>query len=164
MFLISACLALVSYRRRGAQAVDASADIKLDLPFSLPVALKYGFVFLVLHVLGSLAQREFGEAGFYAVSLVGGLMSSASAVAAAATLASHGHLPGAVAAKGAVLASFTSMAFSLSFVLRTRNAGLVRKLGLSMLCVAAGGLAGILVTDALQPTLAHWMEMVRVKP
>lgn len=68
----------------------------------LPLALKYGFVFLVLHVLGELAQRQFGELVFYFVSVVGGRMSSASAVAAAATLASRGTLPPDVTAAGVI--------------------------------------------------------------
>ena len=156
MLLTSASLALLSYRMRATLPPNGSAAIKLGLPFSLPVALKYGLIFMLLHIFGSLAQREFGEAGFYVVSVVGGLMSSASAVAAAAALVTQGTLPPMVAGKGAVLASFTSMAFSLSFVLRTRNSALVRRLAVAMLCVAAGGIVGGLVSDGVQPTLARW--------
>ncbi|MEO8857113.1 MAG: MgtC/SapB family protein [Burkholderiaceae bacterium] len=161
MFLVSALLALAHYAKRHPNSDKDPAEIKLDLPFSLPVALKYGLVFLVLHILGSLAQREFGSAGFYAVSAVGGLMSSASAVAAAAQFAAHGSLPAVVAGQGAVLASFTSMAFSLSFVLRTRNKPLVRKLGASMLGVAIAGVAGVLLAGMLRPTLTAWVELLR---
>jgi uncharacterized membrane protein (DUF4010 family) len=160
MFLASAVLAFISYQRRNKTPTATAASINLDLPFSLPVALRYGLVFLLLHVFGNLAQRQFGEAGFYVVSAVGGLMSSASAVAAAATLASQGSLSAAVAGKGAVLASFISIAFSLSFVLRTRNATLVRKLGAAMLCVAAGGLVGGLLSDLVQPIFAQWIDAI----
>lgn len=158
MLLASTLLALWSYRRRGQSAPVGTAEIRLGLPFSLPVALKYGFVFLLLHVFGSLAQRQFGEAGFYFVSVVGGLMSSASAVGAAAALVAQGSLSPAVAGKGAVLASFTSMAFSLSFVLRTRQGSLVRRLALAMLCVALGGLLGAMLSDTVQPVLGRWIE------
>jgi uncharacterized membrane protein (DUF4010 family) len=161
MFLASALLAFVSYRRREVAAPRDPGEIKLELPFSLPVALKYGFLFLLIHIVGSFAQREFGEAGFYAISLIGGLMSSASAVAAAATLASQGTLSAAVAAKGAVLASFVSIAFSLSFVLRTRNRGLIGRLTVAMLGVALCGAIGVVVTDSVQPILVHWVEVLR---
>ncbi len=84
-------------------------------------------------------------------------MSSASAVAAAATLAAQGSLAPGVAGTGAVLASFTSMAFSLSFVLRTRERGLVLRLGTSMLGVAGAGLVGLLLSRQLEPWFAQWL-------
>jgi uncharacterized membrane protein (DUF4010 family) len=62
-------------------------DLKLEQPFSLKAALKFGVIFLVLSVAGVLAQRSLGVFGFYAVSIAGGLLSSASAVAAAGTAA-----------------------------------------------------------------------------
>ena len=157
MLLCCVALVLASLRgRHGLPPVQAPA-ITLDLPFSLPQALKYGMVFLLLHVVGALTQRQFGDAGFYFVSVVGGLMSSASAVAAAATLAAQGSLAPGVAGTGAVLASFTSMAFSLSFVLRTRERGLILRLGAAMLSVAAAGLAGLLLARQLEPWLAQWL-------
>lgn len=50
----------------------------LESPFSLTAAFKFGIIFLVLRMAGTLAQRALGEAGFYAVSAVGGVISSAS--------------------------------------------------------------------------------------
>ncbi|MDB5818229.1 MAG: magnesium transporter accessory protein, partial [Rhizobacter sp.] len=161
MFVASAALALLSYGRRRPTASVGGPDIKLSLPFSLPVALKYGLLFLVLHVVGSLMQKQFGSVGFYAVSVIGGLMSSASAVAAAATLASQGSLPATVAGKGAVIASFTSIAFSLSFVLRTRDSALIRRLSVAMVCVAAAGVVGVVTSDTAEPLIARWLESVQ---
>lgn len=143
MMLASAVLVLWSYRRATRGPVPDVPEIKLDLPFSLPLALKYGVVFLVLHIVGGLTQRQFGDAGFYFVSVVGGLMSSASAVAAAAALASQGSLSASTAGTGAVLASLTSIAFSMSFVLRTRERRLTTKLCTAMLCIAVAGAIGL---------------------
>jgi uncharacterized membrane protein (DUF4010 family) len=78
-------------------------DLKLEQPFSLKAALKFGVVFLVLSVAGVLAQRSLGVFGFYAVSIAGGLLSSASAVAAAGTAAAHHQVSFRVAANGAVI-------------------------------------------------------------
>jgi uncharacterized membrane protein (DUF4010 family) len=152
MLLASATLALLGYRSRSGQVLAQAGDMKLELPFSLALALKYGLVFLVLHVLGNLAQREFGNIGFYLVSVLGGLMSSASAVAAAGTLASHGALPPTVAGTGAVLASFTTIAFSLSFVLRSGQRALSRNVGVALLAVIVAGALGVLITH-LAPAL-----------
>jgi len=159
MLCVSAVMVLVSMRQRRFQAAGSAPEINLDMPFSLPQALKYGAIFLILHVLGALTQRQFGDSGFYLISVVGGLLSSASAVAAAAALASQGSIGPTTAGIGAVLASFTSIAFSLSFVLRTRNPALVRRLAMSMVLIAIAGIVGLLLGHLVQP----WVEPLLVR-
>lgn len=157
MLLVSAAMVLLSYWRGDFAGQAQPLDMQLELPFSLPVALRYGLLFLILHVAGDLMQRQFGDAGFYAVTLLGGLMSSASAVAAAASLAAKGDLPAIVAGHGAVLASLASIGFSLSFVWRTRQPLLVRRLAAGMLCIALAGLAGAWVANAVGERLTGWL-------
>ncbi|KAI1693174.1 mgtC family domain-containing protein [Ditylenchus destructor] len=70
MMLASAVLVLWSYRRATRGPVPDVPEIKLDLPFSLPLALKYGVVFLVLHIVGGLTQRQFGDAASTSMSFV----------------------------------------------------------------------------------------------
>ena len=82
--------------------------LNLEQPFSLSAALKFGLLFLALHIAERLPQRYLGIFGFYAVSTAGGLLSSASAVAAAGTVAAHNEVPVQIAANGAVLASLAS--------------------------------------------------------
>jgi uncharacterized membrane protein (DUF4010 family) len=84
-------------------------NLKLEQPFSLKAALKFGVVFLVMSVAGVLAQRILVVFGFYAVSIAGGLISSASAVAAAGTAAGQHQVSFRVAANGALLAALTSV-------------------------------------------------------
>jgi uncharacterized membrane protein (DUF4010 family) len=141
----------------------AHEQVELPLPFSLSAALKYGLVFLVLHVAGVIAQRGFGEAGFYAVSLIGGVVSSASAVAAAASLVSNGSVPSHVASTGAVIASLASVLINLPLVLRAHNKGLTLRLSIAMLSISAIGIIGALASKPLLnfllekiPTLAQW--------
>ncbi|MBH1965275.1 MAG: MgtC/SapB family protein [Comamonadaceae bacterium] len=157
----SAILVLFSLRNRHNHAAGSAPDIHLEMPFSLPQALKYGLIFLLLHIVGALTQRQFGDSGFYFVSIVGGLLSSASAVAAAAALASQGSVSPLTAGVGAVLASFTSIAFSLSFVLRTRNPALVRKLALSMVMIAIAGLCGLLLGHLVEPWVEQILKLMR---
>jgi uncharacterized membrane protein (DUF4010 family) len=164
MLVTGAVLVLVSYRHRSEPAPQDAGGLKLELPFSLVRALRFGFVFLLLHVAGSLTQREFGAVGFYVVSVVGGLMSSASAVAAAATLASRGTIAPDVAGTGAVLASFTSLAFSLSFVLRAGRRDLTSKLVGATLCIALAGLVGVLGAAPIEAFAARWVPIPKAIP
>jgi len=136
---------------------SALADIKLELPFSLPVALRYGLLFLALHVVGRVMQRQFGDAGFYLVTVIGGLLSSASAVAAAASMATQGAISPEIAGNGAWLASLTSLAFSLSFVVRTHHRALMIKLMLATACIATVGGAGIILRWLVEPWVAQWL-------
>ena len=52
--------------------------------------LRFGLIYLALTVAGDLGQRQLGAFGLYAVSFLGGLVSSASATATVAALASQG--------------------------------------------------------------------------
>ena len=155
MLLTSIALVAWSYRASRRDPVDSADPIRLETPFSLVQALKYGMIFLGLHIVGGLTQREFGDLGFYFVSVIGGLLSSASAVAAAASLEAQGAVTAEAAGVAALLASFTSLAFSLSFVLRTRNTALVRRLGIATVCIAIAGVSGLLVWVWIYPRVAH---------
>jgi uncharacterized membrane protein (DUF4010 family) len=149
MLLASALLAMLG---RGPQAARTAEERPLALksPFSLRSALKFGFVFLVLQLVGSLAQTLFGRFGFYAVSLVGGFVSSASAVAAAALLAAGHKIPVAVAGVGSILASLASAAVNVALVARlSKSRELLRKVGVATLIILGVGLVGAFVTARL---------------
>ncbi|MBK6614105.1 DUF4010 domain-containing protein [Ottowia sp.] len=158
MLGVSGALLLWSLRQRPAGGVPP--QIELELPFSLPQALKYGAIFLLLHVVGGLTQRQFGDLGFYFVSVIGGLLSSASAVAAAAALATQGSISPATAGTGAVLASFTSIAFSLVFVWGTHRPALMRGLALAMLAIGVAGIAGVLASHWAEPWVVQLLQAV----
>lgn len=125
--------------------------LNLEQPFSLPAALKFGLIFLALHVAATLAQRYLGMFGFYAVSIAGGLLSSASAVAAAATAAAHSEVPVQIAANGAVLASLTSTLIDIPLVARVASQrSLTARLGVALGVIAAVGIAGVVLHDLLK--------------
>ncbi len=129
-------------------------DLKLEQPFSLKAALKFGIVFLLLSVAGILAQRSLGVFGFYAISVAGGLLSSASAVAAAGIAAGHHEVSFPVAANGAVLASLTSVLINIPLVARTAGQPLLTKaLARTLLIVVASGIIGVILHKSLEDTV-----------
>lgn len=138
-------------------ASDPTGQVELPLPFSLAAALKFGLIFLVLHVTGVLAQQAFGEAGFYVVSLIGGVVSSASAVAAAASLVDNASIPVHVASTGAVIASLASVAINLPLVLRSHNRALVLRLGIAMVTIS---ILGVVAAMLAQPMLSFLIENI----
>lgn len=157
MLLLSSAWFFVDRNATTKGNVNHAEQVELPLPFSLRAALKYGLVFLILHVAGVIAQRGFGEAGFYAVSLIGGVVSSASAVAAAASLVGSGEVPAHVASTGAVLASLASVLINLPLVLRAHNRRLTMRLGVATLSTAALGVLGAL---AAKPLLNFLVEKI----
>ena len=145
MFVASVGLAL--FARRPPVQVGEEKPLDLKSPFSLRSALKFGLIFLLLQVAGTIAQSTFGRFGFYAVSVVGGLVSSASAVAAAAILASHEAIPSSVAGVGSVLASLASAAVNVALVARfSGSRSLTVRTGIATLVVVLLGLAAALAT------------------
>lgn len=90
MLIVCALFLLSGIGRHIARAeTPDAAPFPLTSPFSLWVAIKYGSFFVFLQVLGNLAQQSAGQGAFYLVSFLGGLASSASSLAAAASLAAH---------------------------------------------------------------------------
>jgi uncharacterized membrane protein (DUF4010 family) len=140
-------------------------DLKLELPFSLKAALKFGIVFLVLNVAGVLAQRSLGIFGFYAVSVAGGLLSSASAVAVAGTAAAHHQVPFHVAANGAVLASLTSVLINIPLVARAGGQlRLTKSLTRALLIVIAFGVFGLVVHKPIETAFQSVLWNIRNIP
>lgn len=124
-------------------AVTGEGAVALRSPFSLTAALQFGGILLVLHVCATLGQRALGDAGVYLVSAVGGLISSASATASAATLFSDGNLPASTAAAAATFASLTSLFVNVPLVMRLlAGAPESRRIIVSLLIICASGVAG----------------------
>jgi uncharacterized membrane protein (DUF4010 family) len=129
--------------------------VRLASPFSLQAALKFGLIFLLLQAAGTIAQRSFGDVGFYGVSILAGLVSSASGVAAAAVLAAHGAIPGEAAGVGVVLNSLASTAIKLPLVAHTAgDRGLTLRVALALGVVMALGVAAMWVPTSAVPSLA----------
>lgn len=144
----SVALAFVSLRAHAQPSGER--PLELSSPFSLWAALKFGVIFMAMQVVGALAQWSLGRFGFYAVSLLGGLISSASAVAAAAQLAAGGNTSVAVAGVGAVIASLASAGVNVMLVARvSKSPRLNRKLALATLAVLALAILGAFVTARL---------------
>ena len=130
-----------------------AAPVDLPLPFSLTAALKYGLLFLILHIAGVVMQQSLGDMGFYAISLIGGVVSSASAVAAAASLLTNESVSAHVASTGAVIASLASVAFHLPLVMQARDRGLILRLSLATLTISLAGIAGAIAASRFLPAL-----------
>jgi uncharacterized membrane protein (DUF4010 family) len=130
----------------------------MQSPFSLTAALKFGLIFLALQVAGTLALRAVGHGGFYAVSVIGGFISSASATAAAANLAAAGTLPARVAGTGAILASVMSAIVNLPIVARlTGDRALTRRLAWVLTGVTMLGAIGVAAQGHV-PVLLPWFR------
>ncbi|HEY8415475.1 MAG TPA: MgtC/SapB family protein, partial [Thermaerobacter sp.] len=122
-------VSLVMAARAGDAAGKETPAVRLASPFSLRAALEFGLLFLILNVVATLGQRHLGAAGFYVVSLLGGMVSSASSAATAANLAAQGRIAVDQAAYGTVLASVASALVLVPITRRgARGTGLTRRL------------------------------------
>jgi uncharacterized membrane protein (DUF4010 family) len=125
-------------RERSTQAVS---PLHVASPVSLKYVLKFGGLFVAMEVLGTIGARYLGKYGFLALSLLGGMVSSASTTAAAATMAIHGKLSADVAGVATVFASITSSLINLPLVERqTHDRAVTRTLSIISLFLVAIGL------------------------
>lgn len=114
--------------------------INLGSPVSLLRVLNFGVIFLAISAAGTLAQRQFGGLGFLVVATLGGLVSSASTTASAASLMMAGKISADSAAEAAVLTSISSALVNMPLVYQqTRQSKLTWQLaGLTVVIVLMG--------------------------
>ena len=130
--------------------------LTLSSPISLAKVLRFGILFISIDVAGTLLTRYFGSYGMLATGVFGGLVSSASTTAAAATMAMHGTISASLAGSATVLTSLASAAVNLPIIWRTtRNRTVMRRLTIQMITVIATGVAAVTVDRVFQ--FSEWL-------
>jgi len=86
-----------------------SVEMRLESPFSLRNALVFGALFLLVVVVGGLAQAAFGQGGLYVASALSGLVSSAGATTSAVLLYRGGAIDGTTATVAILAATGASV-------------------------------------------------------
>ncbi|MES1160946.1 MAG: DUF4010 domain-containing protein, partial [Bacteroidota bacterium] len=146
MSMVAAGWLWVDHRKQSAIG-ERPLTLKLDSPISLKKVLGFGFLFVLIAIGGTLLTRFFGNYGMMATGLFGGLVSSASTTAAAATMASHGKISESVAGSVAVISSLSSAAVNLPIIWKTvKDKTLVRRLTIETITVLAVGI-GVVFLD-----------------
>ncbi|MGD0987573.1 MAG: DUF4010 domain-containing protein [Candidatus Sulfotelmatobacter sp.] len=128
------------------RSTEAVSPLHVSSPVSLKYVLKFGALFVGMEILGTIGARYLGKYGFLALSLLGGMVSSASATAAAATMVIHGKLSPDVAGVATVFASITSALVNLPLVERqTHDKRTTRTLAVISIFLVAIGLTVLAV-------------------
>jgi uncharacterized membrane protein (DUF4010 family) len=135
-------LALIFVRRERAGMHEAPGEIHLESPVSLKRVLSFAGLFLLIQIVSTLAERHLGKIGFLGISVLGGLVSSASTSAAAANMVGHGQMRAALAGYGVVLASVASALVNLPIIHRNaKNPSVSRRLAAFTVVLSLVGLA-----------------------
>ena len=111
-----ACVALLL--GTGKPEDQPGQELTLRSPISLRRVLGYGILFIAIQVVGTLAERVFGNIGFMAASGISGVISSASATAAAANLSASAKITPELAGMAAVIASMASALTNVPLVFK----------------------------------------------
>lgn len=155
--VVMALGALILVRR--ARAGDTPAEIHVDLPVSIGRVLNFAMLFLLIQVASTLGERHLGKFGFLGVSLLGGLVSSASTSAAAANMVAHGQLPPGLAGTAVVLASLASAIINVPMIQReAKNPALVRRMARLTVELTILGVVVLLLREY------HWLLSLSGKP
>lgn len=132
--------------RKRAEELDGEATLTLASPVSLKKILNFGFLFLTVQILATTGQHLLGTAGLQIVSVLGGLVSSASTTAASANLAMHGKILASQAGISVVLTSIASACVNLPIVHRVaKNKAVVRELFFSTALQFIIGIIAVIV-------------------
>jgi uncharacterized membrane protein (DUF4010 family) len=126
--------------------VTTTQRLELDSPISIKKVLSFGILFIMIEVSGTLLTRFFGSYGLLATGVFGGLVSSASTTAAAATMAMHHKISPALAGSVAIVSSLASAVINLPIVWKTiSDKAAVKKLTVELLLVIITGIAAVIL-------------------
>jgi uncharacterized membrane protein (DUF4010 family) len=140
--LAMAVVALIFVRYARVRIDDAPTEIRLESPVSIKRVLNFAALFLVIQIVSTLGERYLGKLGFLGISVMGGLVSSASTSAAAANMVGHGQMQPGLAGAGVVLASVASALVNLPIIYRNaRNPALSRRLTVLTVTLSVLGIA-----------------------
>jgi uncharacterized membrane protein (DUF4010 family) len=146
--LAMAIVAIFFVRRANAGMSEAPTEIHLESPVSLKRVLTFAVLFLLIQVVSTLGEHYFGKFGFLGVSVLGGLVSSASTSAAAANMVGDGKMQASVAAEGVVLASVASALINLPIIFRNaRNPELSRRLAVLTAALSVVGVTTLVLQE-----------------
>jgi len=139
------------WKDQSSEPTQAPGTLALSSPIALTKVLRFGTLFIVLQVGATLLTRVFGSSGMFAVGALGGLISSASTTAAAATMAMRGQISPALAGSTTVVASLASAAVNIPIVWRlTRDKPVIKNLTLGTVTVIAAGILAVVVDRTYQ--------------
>ena len=134
-----ACVALLL--RTGKSDDEPGRELTLGSPISLRRVLSYGVLFIIIEVIGTLAERTFGNVGFITASGISGIASSASATAAAANLSAIGKITPELAGTAAVIASMGSALTNVPLVFKRLSRPLLIRIASSTALQIVVGIA-----------------------
>ncbi|WP_114937795.1 MgtC/SapB family protein [Mucilaginibacter endophyticus] len=128
---------------------EPTGTLQLDSPISVSKVSGFGLLFILIQVGGTLLTRFFGSYGLLVTGLFGGLASSASTTAAAATMAMHGKITASLAGSVTIVSSLASAVVNLPIVWKTiKDKKVLRKLTLEIMAVIIIGIA-VVVLDRI---------------
>lgn len=143
-------VALIFVRRAKMQSGETAAEIRLESPVSLKRVMTFGVLFLLIQIVSTLGERYLGKFGFLGISILGGLVSSASTSAAAANMVGHGQVQVTLAGEGVVLASVASALVNLPIIQRNaNNPALARRLTVITALLSVVGIIVLVVQELL---------------
>jgi uncharacterized membrane protein (DUF4010 family) len=144
--------AYFAFRNRKNGADVEELELHLASPIALKKVLSFGLLFLLIQIVGTAAAHWLGNSGVLLVSVVGGMVSSASTTAATANMVLHGSVTAMEAGMAVVLTSIASTAMNLPIIRRQiKDKNIVREIVLATGLQAVVGIA----TMAGQALLLH---------
>jgi uncharacterized membrane protein (DUF4010 family) len=150
MSLVAGLMILRDKVTDGKLAVNTTV-LKLDSPISVKKVLWFGLLFIIIQVGGTLLTKLFGSFGLLATGVFGGLVSSASTTAAAATMAMHGKISPGLAGSVAIVSSLASAVVNLPIVWRTiKDRAILKKLIIETFIVIAVGIVFVVFDRIFQ--------------
>jgi len=139
MFAVSILAAIIIWHKK----IDIKAEFKLETPFALTPAVKFGLFFVVILLFSHFSRTLFGNQGLYIMSVISGLADVDAITLSTATMAAKGQIETNTATTAITIAviSNTMMKLIYSFMLGSRN--FAKTMAITTLLVISSGLIAL---------------------
>jgi len=143
MIIINLVFVVVMHGRKGGRKEEIGETVKVESPFAVGPAVKFGMIFALISVFVYLAQNSGQAFGIYFTS-IGGFVSSAAVVASVSATASSGIINEYAAAITVMLATCVSTLNKFVLV-RTVDKELAKRLLVPVLATFSTGILGVVL-------------------
>jgi len=120
--------------------------VKLENPFEIIPALKFGFIFLVVLFALALGKRYFGDSGVYVAAFLSGVVDIDAIVLSSLESIKLGELSNQVAYNAIAIALFTNTLVKVGYVGIMGSKSVFRKVSLATVAVTLVGIGVFLLT------------------
>jgi uncharacterized membrane protein (DUF4010 family) len=141
MFAASIIISIIIWHKR----TEIKAEFKLETPFALSPALKFGVFFMIILLFSNFSRTLFGDHGLYIVGMISGLADVDAITLSTAAMAAKGEIETNTATTAITIAVISNTIMKLIYSIMLGSRKFAQTMGIATLLIIASGVIALAV-------------------